>query len=162
MLIGICSDSHDNVPNIKRAVSFFVSQNVSKVIHAGDYCSPFTIQHFRELNFHGILGNNDGDIYLLMKKFQEIDGHLHGEFYRTEALERSIATYHGTVAEITKSLIESNRYDVVISGHTHDASVQDYNGTLAINPGTVHGFGKPGTVALYNSEKHQATIHNLE
>lgn len=162
MLIGICSDSHDNVPNIKKAASYFISKNVSKVVHAGDYCSPFTIQHFKGLNLHGIFGNNDGDIYLLMKKFHEIGGTLHGHFYRFKSINRSIAVYHGTVPEITQSLIESKRYDVVISGHTHEASVQEFSGTVAINPGTMHGFEGKGTVALYDPELHKATMYHLE
>jgi putative phosphoesterase len=162
MLIGVCSDSHDNVPNIKKTVSFFSSQNISKVIHAGDYCSPFTIQHFNGLNLHGILGNNDGDIYLLMKKFGEINAHLHGEFYRFETDSRTIAVYHGTVPEITQSLIKSGTYDAVFSGHTHEASVLKTDGTLAINPGTIHGFGEPGTVAVYDSVRHEASIYNLK
>jgi putative phosphoesterase len=161
MLIGICSDSHDSVANIEKAVSYFSSQNVSKVIHAGDYCSPFTIRHFKGLNLHGILGNNDGDIYLLMKKFQEIDATLHGEFYRFSADNQSVAVYHGTVPEITQSLIESKRYDVVISGHTHEASLSYTGEVLSVNPGTIHGFGNSGTVAIYDTGLHQARIETL-
>lgn len=161
MLIGICSDSHDNVPNIKKAVSLFHSQNVSKVVHAGDYCSPFTIQHFKGINLHGILGNNDGDIFLLMKKFEEINASLHGEFYRFEKDSRILAVYHGTVPEISQSLTESKRYDVVISGHTHEALVKNQDGVLSVNPGTVHGFGGHGTVAIYDSDLHEASIHKL-
>ena len=161
MLIGICSDSHDSVTNIEKAVSYFSSQNVSKVIHAGDYCSPFTIRHFKGLNLHGILGNNDGDIYLLMKKFQEIDATLHGEFYRFSADNQSVAVYHGTVPEITQSLIESKRYDMVISGHTHEASISNTGEVLSVNPGTIHGFENSGTVAIYDTELQQATIETL-
>jgi len=161
MLIGICSDSHDNVRNIKKAASYFSSQNVSKVIHAGDYCSPFTIQHFKGLNLHGILGNNDGDIYLLMKKFQENGATLHGDFYRFSTDNRTVAVYHGTVPEITQSLIESKRYDVVISGHTHEASVINRGGVLSVNPRTTHGFGNRGTVSVYDTELHRASIQPL-
>ena len=161
MLIGICSDSHDNITNIKKAASYFSSRNASKVIHAGDYCSPFTIHHFKGLNLHGILGNNDGDVYLLMKKFQEIGATLHGEFYRFNEDNRNVAVYHGTAPEITQSLIESKRYDLVISGHTHEASVNDTGEELSVNPGTTHGFGNPGTVAIYDTELHQATIHTI-
>jgi putative phosphoesterase len=161
MLIGICSDSHDHVSNIQKAVHLFKSLGVSKVVHAGDYCSPFTIQHFKGMDLNGILGNNDGDIYLLMKKFQEIGAVLHGEFYRFESNNRTIAVYHGTVPEITQSLAESKRFDVVISGHTHLASVNHSEGVLTINPGTVHGFGNSGTVAVYNPELHEAAIHTI-
>ncbi|MSR67353.1 hypothetical protein EXS65_00800 [Candidatus Peribacteria bacterium] len=32
------------------------------------------------------------------------------------------------------------KYDVVLSGHTHRSSVTTVGNTLAVNPGSVHGF----------------------
>ena len=40
MKIGIISDSHDHVDNIRRAVSVFREASVELVIHAGDIVSP--------------------------------------------------------------------------------------------------------------------------
>lgn len=161
MLIGICSDSHDHVSHIQKAVSFFRENKVDRVIHAGDYCSPFTISHFAGLPLHGIFGNNDGDKYLLMKKFDEIGATLHGDFYAFEADKMKIAVYHGTYPEITESLETCGKYDVVISGHTHQARLDTIENTLVINPGSVNGFHRDAMAALLDTGTRQVRFTEL-
>ncbi len=43
-MIGILSDSHDNLDAIKKAVNLLNKKKVDLVIHAGDLISPFTAQ----------------------------------------------------------------------------------------------------------------------
>lgn len=161
MIIGIISDTHDHVPNIKKAVRFFKDAGVEKVIHAGDYCSPFTIEHFKGLNLHGIFGNNDGDKYLLMKKFDEIDGILHGEFLEFDADGIKIAVYHGTYPGITGSLEKSGKYDFVVTGHTHQQRLDIAGSTTTINPGSAHGFESEALVALLHTKTRKVDFKEL-
>ena len=161
MLIGICSDSHDHVNHIQKAVSVFKEHDVDRVLHAGDYCSPFTISHFAGLPLNGIFGNNDGDKYLLMKKFDEIGAALHGDFYAFEADKLTIAVYHGTYPEITDALETSGKYDVVVSGHTHQARLDTIGNTLAINPGSVNGFDQDALIALFDTETRKVQFTEL-
>lgn len=161
MLIGICSDSHDHVENLKKAVSVFKEKNVAKVIHAGDYCSPFTIPLFDGLPLHGIFGNNDGDKFLLMKKFDQIGATLHGDFFTFEEDNLKIVVYHGTYPQLTESLETCGKYDVVISGHTHQGRLDTIDNTLSINPGSVHGFDQDALVALFDTETRQVTFVEL-
>ena len=161
MLLGICSDSHDHVDHIIKAADVFRKNNVDKVIHAGDYCSPFTIPLFDGLPLHGIFGNNDGDKYLLMKKFDEIGAVLHGDFFAFDADKLKIAVYHGTYPEITESLEVCGKYDVVISGHTHQPRLDTVEKTLAINPGSINGFDQDAMVALFDTETYQVRFIEL-
>jgi len=161
MLIGILADTHDHNPNIKKAVGFFKEKGVDMVIHAGDYCSPFTIAHFNGLNLHGIFGNNDGDRFLLMKKFEEIGATLHGDFAKVEAGGLKIAVYHGTYPDITAALEKSGLFDVVISGHTHAARYDTIENTISINPGSCHGFEGEAIVALLNTENRGVSFKEL-
>ncbi|MEX0944201.1 MAG: metallophosphoesterase [Balneolaceae bacterium] len=162
MLLGFCSDSHDHVENIRKAVTLFKKEGIHQVIHAGDYCSPFTIPLFDGLNLHGIFGNNDGDHYLLMKKFDEIGAHLHGEFYRFEVGDIRFAVYHGTYPEITESLECSGLYDVVVSGHTHQVKEIEIGNTLSINPGSLNGFNEKATFAIYDTESKTVQIKTID
>lgn len=152
MLIGLISDTHDHVPNIKKAVAEFKERNVDLVLHAGDYCSPFTIPEFEGLNLKGIFGNNDGDKYLLISKFNEIGAEIAGDFLKLQAGGLLIALYHGTYAEITDSLCHSGRYDVVVSGHIHEKVNRVIAETVHINPGTAHGFGDEASIAFLDTE----------
>ncbi len=54
MLIGLISDSHDHVRNIEKAIKIFKKREVELVLHAGDFCSPFTIPPFEGLNLKGV------------------------------------------------------------------------------------------------------------
>lgn len=161
MLLGICSDTHDHVEHIRKAVQLFKDAGIEMVLHAGDYCSPFTIPLFDGLNLHGIFGNNDGDHYLLINKFAEIGAELHGDFYRFEIDNIRFALYHGTNPEITEALECSGLYDVVISGHTHQAREIEIGQTLSINPGTVNGFGDKATVAIYDTKTRNLQFKTL-
>jgi uncharacterized protein len=161
MIIGIIADTHDHVPNIKKAVRLFKDAGAEKVVHAGDYCSPFTIEHFDGLNLHGIFGNNDGDKYLLMRKFDEIGGKLHGEFYEFEEDRLKIAVYHGTYTGITESLEKSGKYDFVISGHTHQQRLDTTGSTTSINPGSAHGFDNEAMAALLNTKTRKVDFKEL-
>jgi putative phosphoesterase len=161
MLIGIISDSHDHEPHIKQAVTVFKNRKVDLVVHAGDYCSPFTIPHFKGLPLHGIFGNNDGDHYLLMQKFREISAELRGTFFEMDVDGCSLAVYHGTDQPITDALRNCGKYDVVISGHTHEVVKRKVGDTLALNPGTAHGFGEKATIALLDSNVLEAEIVEL-
>jgi uncharacterized protein len=161
MLIGIISDSHDHVPHVQQAVRHFRDQEVDLVLHAGDYCSPFMIPHFEGLPLKGIFGNNDGDKYLLMQKFREIEADLEGDFMELMLDGTFIAVYHGTYPSITGALRECGRYDIVISGHTHEKDIFMVNSTLAINPGTAHGFGEGATIAMLNTESKEVQVVSL-
>ena len=49
-MIGIMSDSHDNLDAIKKVVKLFNSKDLDIVIHAGDLISPFTANEFQKLD----------------------------------------------------------------------------------------------------------------
>ena len=162
MLIGIISDTHDHIPHLKKAIKVFKDRKAELILHAGDYCSPFMVPHFEGLNLKGIFGNNDGDKYLLMSKFRNIGAELAGDFLKIEEGGLSIALYHGTYAEITASLIDSGRYDVVITGHTHEMVHKKEGKTIIINPGTANGFDGKASVAFLDTETREVEFVELD
>jgi len=42
--LGILSDTHDNVPQVRKAVALFNREMVDLVLHAGDYVAPFSVK----------------------------------------------------------------------------------------------------------------------
>ncbi|MCW9707625.1 metallophosphoesterase [Fodinibius salsisoli] len=161
MLIGLISDSHDHIPHAEKTARIFKDRKVELVLHAGDYCSPFMIPVFKGVPLKGVFGNNDGDKYLLMKKFQSIGAELMGSFGDITVDERRIALYHGTDVPITEALEQSGNFDVVITGHTHQKKQERISGTLSINPGTAHGFGEEASIALLNTSSLEVEFVDL-
>jgi len=46
MIIGIISDTHDNIYLIDEVINQLNKREINLVLHAGDYVSPFTAHHF--------------------------------------------------------------------------------------------------------------------
>lgn len=161
MLIGLIADSHDHVPNIRKAVDLFKAREVGAVLHAGDFCSPFTVTPFVGIPLKGVFGNNDGDHYLLLEKFEAIGAEHLGTFGDLTIGGLRVALYHGTDAPITSALEKCGDFDVVVSGHTHEKKAKMVGRTLAVNPGTAHGFEEKPTIAILNSETMEVAFEEL-
>ena len=159
MLIGIMSDTHDNIPLVKKAIEIFNEKRVGYVIHAGDYTSPFTLKLFKELQckYIGIFGNNDGDKLLLL---ESSEGNIRNQPYIFTLRDRKIVVMHEH--HVVDALADSGHFDLVIYGHTHKADVRKVKNTLVVNPGEVstYLYGK-STVALVDLEKLEAEIVEL-
>jgi hypothetical protein len=70
-----------------------------------------------------------------------------------------IALLHGGDVELLEALIDQERFDVVVHGHTHIAEIRRKGKTLVVNPGEVCGYltGK-STLALLDTVKREAKI----
>jgi len=161
MKIGIISDTHDNLPRIKKAVEIFNREKVELVLHAGDFVSPFTFLEFKNINcpLKGVFGNNDGDKLYLQEKFKVI-GELYPAPYIVKINNKNVIMLHKE--KLIDALAESQKYDVIIYGHTHRTDLRKIGKTLIINPGECGGWltGK-STIALLDLETLEAKIIDL-
>ena len=161
MKIGIISDTHDNLPRIKKAVDIFNREKVELVLHAGDFVSPFTFLELKNLNcpLKGVFGNNDGDKLYLQEKFKVI-GELYPAPYIVKINNKNVIMLHKE--KLIDALAESQKYDVIIYGHTHRTDLRKIGKTLIINPGECGGWltGK-STIALLDLKTLEAKIINL-
>ncbi len=163
MKIGIISDTHDCIENIEKSVKIFKHNEISFVLHAGDYTSPEAVRRFQGVKLRGVLGNNDIDIDGLDDAFNEIGGELKNELYEFNEGGIEFALYHGTSAKQKDSLIQSSKYDVVICGHTHRIQKLNMGKTMTINPGTAKGwlFGYKATLAIFETQNKQLEFINI-
>ena len=161
MKIGIISDTHDNLPQIKKAVKIFNREKVELVLHAGDFVSPFTFLEFKNLNYplKGVFGNNDGDKLYLQEKFRGI-GKLYPTPYNVKINNKNIVILHKE--KLIDALAESQKYDVIIYGHTHRIDLRKTGKTIIINPGECGGWltGK-STIALLDLVNLEVKIVDL-
>lgn len=165
MLIGLISDTHDNLPMVTKAVKRLNEENVELVLHAGDYVASFVIPRFKELKARliGVFGNNDGDHELLKKRFSENESlEIRGNFADITVDGVRIALLHGSDIELLKALVEAECFDVVVHGHVHNAQAYRRGRTLVVNPGEVCGYltGK-STIAVLDTVKREARIIDL-
>lgn len=138
-MIGIMSDSHDNLKAIRSALDVFNESNVKLVIHAGDLISPFTATEFKKLHapLEAIFGNNDGERHGLRLAYEKLC--VLEDFKELKINGRKIAVIHGTNQAMVDALQKSDNYDLVIRGHTHKMNVTEGR-TMVINPGETCGY----------------------
>ncbi|MFA5865259.1 MAG: metallophosphoesterase [Phycisphaerae bacterium] len=157
MLVGIFSDTHDNLWQIEQAIKEFSDRKVETVLHAGDIVAPFAAKAIAKITVpvHIIYGNNDGEKVGLKMIFPQI----HNGPIEIKLGNRLIAMAHD-FSQIPKEMQE--RADVLVAGHTHQAFVKEENGKLFINPGECGGWLKGrSTIAILDINTLQAQIIDI-
>jgi len=160
-MIGVMSDSHDNVTQIRKAVGVFKDAGCDLVLHAGDVVAPFAARELAALGcpVNAVFGNCDGEKQGLEAALEKIgrikEAPLILHYGGRQLL---LVHYHFSVA----TYAASGKYDVIIFGHTHKPVNQKEGKTLLLNPGEAGGWltGK-STVALLNPDKLEAEIISL-
>jgi hypothetical protein len=154
MILGILSDTHDNIPKIIKAVEFFNSKKVDFVFHAGDFVAPFTIDRMNGLacEWRGVFGNNDGEKNGLKAKSK---GRIRHPPLRIKLKGRNVALVH----DIKSLDLAKDGSDIIIFGHTHKPEVVLRPRRLIVNPGECGGwlYGR-STIALVDSDSLRARI----
>ncbi|MHA2391408.1 MAG: metallophosphoesterase [Promethearchaeota archaeon] len=169
MLIGLLSDTHDNIPNIKQAIKRFKEEQVKLVLHAGDYVSIFTSYPYAELDVPliGVFGNNCAMTEGLKDAYRKVGGDIRGYFTEVEADGLRIALLHGhRKQDIDRA--NSGEYDVIVQGHSHESSISEEKGILVVNPGEVCGYAhmlglvqNTSSIGFLDTERKQAWISQL-
>jgi putative phosphoesterase len=151
MLVGIVSDTHDDLDLATAAVDFFEERDVDAVIHCGDVVAPFTTAPFDRdgFDFFAVRGNNDGE-WNLQSAIGDFGTYL-GEVGELDFEGTSVAVYHGTGGPLVDALVDCGTYDYVLHGHTHEKALESRGDTVRVNPG---GLPIPGADDAF----HVATL----
>ncbi len=154
MRIGIISDTHDNIPAIRKAVELFNEREVDFVIHLGDIVAPFCFDEFDKLNmdFIGVFGNNDGEWLYLEEKAKN---RLFKPPYEIELDGKSFVLMHEPfgMEKLAKE------YDYCLYGHLHKIDIRKTKRGHIINPGELCGYltGKR-TLVILNTTTNEAEL----
>lgn len=143
MLIGVVSDTHNNLKNIKTIISIFNKEKVDLVVHTGDIANAKALQEFSNLDSKlvGVYGNNDRREIGL----QEVANKFFFQFQNPPLFihqaGRKIGVFHEPEL-IHESLKEESDIDLVLYGHTHRYKKELINNILYFNPGESAGMLK--------------------
>jgi hypothetical protein len=150
MRIGLISDTHDRLPAIAELVKQLQAGGAGMVLHAGDYCAPFSLTAFEEAHVSviGVFGRNDGDPQGLVTRAQSALGiELFESPHSFEVGGRRILIVHD-IGEVHERSVLG--HEVVVHGHTHQQEMKTRGDTLIVNPGEGCGwlFGRPSAALL--------------
>ena len=157
MLLGVVSDTHNNLKNIDQIISLFNNEEINSVIHTGDITNSKSLEKFSALDADliGVYGNNDRNEVGL----EDIAIQNNFLFQEPPSLislcDKNIAIFHEPDM-ISSFLSENKDIDIVIHGHTHRYRHEIVNDVLLFNPGESAGTQKgKNAIGLIN-------LNNLE
>lgn len=152
MKIGVVSDTHNNLKNVRTIISLFNEQALDLVVHTGDITQAKTLELFSELRvpLYGVFGNNDVDERDSLQSVIE----RHGFHFCDPPLEvcwadRQIIIVHDPL-EFDGHLRDD--HDLALHGHTHRYRLEHEDSLLFFNPGEcaghMRGYNAIGVVDL--------------
>lgn len=162
MRVGLISDTHDRLPAIQQIVKLFAERGTALVMHAGDYCAPFSLDPFHEASMPllGIFGRNDGDHEGLKAHASlAMATELYESPHSFDVSGHRILLVHD-IGEVNKRSVES--HDFVVHGSTHRQETVTRGDALVVNPGEACGWltGRC-TAAVLDLETRELEIVSL-
>lgn len=150
MRVGLMADSHDRLPAIAELVRQMQAGGASMLIHAGDYCAPFSLRPIEEasMSLAGVFGKNDGDVQgLLAKAGAGFGAELFESPHSFEVGGQRILVVHD-IGDVQPRSIEG--HSIVLHGCTHQQEMKTRGDTLIVNPGEACGwvYGTPRAAIL--------------
>ncbi|MGH8309971.1 MAG: YfcE family phosphodiesterase, partial [Steroidobacteraceae bacterium] len=116
--IGVVSDTHNHLRNVRRIVELFNAAAVDRVIHTGDITQAKTLEVFAglEAELFGVFGNNDLERDALEDAARRLGIRLADPPLSISWAGRRLLVVHDPHfldAEVVSD------HDVVLHGHTH-------------------------------------------
>ena len=150
MRVGVIADTHDRVPAVAEFARRFREAGASLVLHAGDYCAPWSLRPFADagLTMAGVFGRNDGDLEgLRMEAARAMGIELFESPHSVEVSGVRILLVHD-IGEVTERSIAE--HGVVVHGFTHQHQMKSTGESLVLNPGEACGwvYGTPSAAVL--------------
>jgi uncharacterized protein len=163
MRVGLIADTHDRVPAIAEFGRRFANAGVGFVIHAGDWCAPFSIAPLRAASVAvaGVFGKNDGDRQGLQAEAAKGVGfELYESPHSVEIGGTQILVVHD-IGDVQKRSLTAHA--IVVHGCTHKQEVRARGDSTIINPGEACGwlYGVP-TAAILDLETRAVEVIRLE
>lgn len=160
-MIGVLSDTHDNLTRVREAVRLFNDAGCDLVIHAGDFVAPFAVEALRDLlaPVKAVFGNCDGEKPGLIRAFKGLGEIGPAPLTFGHGGRRFLVCHLDSAIE---GHLAAKSFDIIIFGHTHQPLAEIRDGTLLVNPGEAGGWLRGrSTVALVDPAALTAEIVDL-
>ena len=140
MRIGVVSDTHNNLKNVRRIVELFNAASVDRVIHTGDITQAKTIEVFAQLDapMSGVFGNNDQERPSLEAAIERFGFDFYEPPFQVNWGDREIIVVHDPL-EFDGHL---DTQAIALHGHTHRYRCDLSAEQLIFNPGECAGMMK--------------------
>lgn len=158
MKLGILSDTHNNIPNLLKALRLFKAEGISQLLHCGDMADMLTARQMTGFDVIYVNGNSDRSAAAVSHAVWALNprNEIPGDVYEGDLDGVRIAATHGHLTGKLNKLIRSRRYKYLFHGHTHRQRDEMIGKTRVINPGALGGARyEPRTICIVDLEKDE-------
>lgn len=149
MLLGIMSDTHNDLEATEKAINLFRERGITVIAHAGDITSPRMLDFLRGFTCYIVLGNGDIiDAEEIRAKAESLGFNRVEEMLEFTLDGKNFMLFHGNNVPLYRSALASGKYSYIIKGHTHYFENYVSNECRIINPGAVYGHDESSIVIL--------------
>lgn len=162
MKIAIISDTHDNIPNLEKCLSFLKKEGIKTLIHCGDVTTGETLKKLRE-KFEGKIflsfGNMEiNETFSDIKDLKDIE--IFEEFGKLEIDNLKIGFCH--MLNLAHQKCQEENFDFIFHGHTHKPWLEKIKKCVIANPGNIAGLFYKPTFAILETKDKKISLIILE
>jgi hypothetical protein len=163
MRIGLMADTHDHLTATAELLGRMTAAGVGMVLHAGDFCAPFSLRPFAEaaVALAGVFGRNDGDHEgLRAAAAANVGMEIYESPHSLEIGDRRILLVHD-IGDVHQRSLAAHHY--VVHGCVHQVEMKERGESLLINPGEACGwvYGS-ATAAILDLDTREVEILKLD
>jgi len=152
MIVGILSDTHDKLPAMKAGLRVLSAAGATFICHCGDIGREPLIDLLAGLPSAFVWGNTDWDRYGLEEYAVQLGIKCLGHGGRIELGGKSVYITHGDEPAQVRRVLEEQKDDYLLLGHTHVWNDQRHDRVRVINPGALYRAARK-TVAVLDTER---------
>jgi putative phosphoesterase len=139
--IGIISDTHNQLDNLRAALAQLKTEGVGLLIHCGDATRVEMVQELAGFKVAYLFGNGDFASGEMAEVLRGMNSENYAGLTYTSHIDGvAIAATHGHMDGQVDQWLRSRRYDFVIQGHSHRRRDVRVGNTRHINPGALGGL----------------------
>lgn len=150
MLIGILSDTHDQLFSAIAGMNLLQQAGAEFFIHCGDVGSEQIIDLLAGLKSALVWGNNDWDRKPLTQYAESLGITVLPQGGEIELDGKKFIVMHGDEPRLIQQAINFQKHDYLLMGHSHVRSDKRAGKLRMINPGALHR-ANPKSVATLNT-----------
>jgi hypothetical protein len=156
----IISDIHDNLVNLEKCINWGKSEKAENAICCGDIVNTETLQY---------LSKNFKTIYLVRGNLEIYDESEVKKYKNINYLNRlGVFEIDGKAIGLChepwfiKKVLEIKKCEVIFYGHTHEPWIEEKDGCIIANPGTLGGVFNKASFAIWDSQSNKLELKILE
>ena len=136
MLLGVISDTHNQLDRTQRAMDLLIAAGAEAIVHCGDFTRPEVVSLCAAKPLTFVLGNND-PVAELEQAGKEAGATSLGWGGEVTLGDRRIVVAHGhRPGDIRRWL--ATEPDYFLFGHSHHAGEHRSGPVRCVNPGALH------------------------